>query len=281
MSAAPHLRLAATHYENFPVGSWLLPRAERRHLHRIYAFARTADDLADELRSAPALADFRADFERHLTDPSTRSTPLLRDLCDSIVERELPSALFFDLLDAFALDLRQSRHDRQSLLAYCTKSADPVGRLVLRVFGHRDDEMDRLSDLVCTGLQLVNHLQDVREDWLERDRVYFPVEDFARHGVALEALAGTSTPAGLRDLLRGWADETRAMLRDGHALTGMVRGRLAAELRAILGGAGAVLRSLAAIDYDVLKTHVRLTRREKIAVVARALFRRRAPVELR
>ena len=276
---ADPLALAATHYENFPVGSWLVPRAQRRHMHRIYAFARTADDLADEARDPVALAGYREAFTAHLDDPGRAASPLLRDLAASIRALDLPAQLFYDLLDAFALDLEVLRHDRASLFAYCRKSADPVGRLVLRVFGYRDEILDGLSDKICTALQLANHLQDIREDWLERQRIYFPTEDLARHGVAPDDLGGDRAGPGLRALVREWTDETAAMFAAGWPLTRRVRGRLAVELRAILAGAARVLRHLRRIDYDVLATHVRLTRGDKLGVLARALLTTRMPPE--
>jgi phytoene/squalene synthetase len=132
-----YLALAGRHYENFPVGSWLLPARARRHLHRIYAFARTADDLADEQRDAAALAAFRADFLRHLAGEAA-DVPLFVDLVATIRACDLEPACFTDLLDAFAQDCVQTRYDAGQLLAYCRRSADPVGRLVLRVHGYRD-----------------------------------------------------------------------------------------------------------------------------------------------
>ena len=274
------MALATRHYENFPVGSLLLPRAERRHLRRIYAFARTADDLADELQDVAALAGFRAAFTRQLRGEETDSeVPLLADLVASIRELDLPASLFFDLLDAFAIDLEVCQHDRESLLAYCRKSADPVGRLVLRVFGHRDPHADALSDRICTGLQLVNHLQDIREDWLERRRVYFPVEDLEQFGVRTEDLGATTATDGVRALVHHWADATAGMFREGWELTRIVRGRLRLELRAILAGAAAVLRHIRRIDHDVLGRHVRLTRTEKARIVGRGLLVRGMPPE--
>jgi len=255
-----YLALAQTHYENFPVGSFLLPRRHRVHMHRIYAFARTADDLADELQDAAALAAFRADFAAHLEGEPQPPMPLLRDLAATIRERSLPRQLFFDLLDAFAIDLEKSRHDRVSLMAYCRKSADPVGRLVLRVFGHDDEHMDALSDRVCTALQLVNHLQDIREDLLERDRIYFPVEDMQRFGVSRDDLTAPVASPPVRHLVGYWTDESVALLRQGWPITGLVGGRLGVELRAIIHGVALVVKRLRGADHDVLASHIRLSR---------------------
>ncbi|MFY9342135.1 MAG: squalene/phytoene synthase family protein, partial [Planctomycetota bacterium] len=196
--------LARRHYENFPVGSWLLPARARRHLHRIYAFARIADDLADERRDGPALAVYRADFLRHVEGAAT-DVPLFTELAATIRECRLEVALFTDLLDAFAEDCVRTRYDRPGLLDYCRRSANPIGRLVLRVHGHRDPESDRLSDRICTALQLLNHLQDLGSDLRERDRIYFPGEDLARFQVADADLRAATAGPGVRALVRDQA----------------------------------------------------------------------------
>lgn len=275
-----HLALARTHYENFPVGSLLLPRRQRTHLHRIYAFARTADDLADEHRDAAALRAFREAFAAHLNGTAREPVPLLRDLAATISELRLPPQLFFDLLDAFASDLEIHQHDRASLTAYCRRSADPVGRLVLRVFGHSDPAMDAMSDRICTALQIVNHLQDVGEDARERDRVYLPIEDLTELGIARADLERRAATPALRELIRRWTDTAAGWLREGWPLTARVRGRLAVELRAIVHGVALVVGNLRRIDHDVLATHVRLTRGEKVRAIGRALASRALPKEL-
>lgn len=273
------LRLAARHYENFPVGSWLVPRSQRRHLHRIYAFARIADDIADEDRDSHALGALRRSLRDHLVDASVAGAPLLVELRTTIRELSLPEELFFDLLDAFAEDLERHRHDEASLLDYCRRSADPIGRLVLRVFGHDDPQMDQLSDRICTALQLVNHLQDIKEDLRDRGRIYFPEEDLARHGVTEADLRSASASPAVRALVSEWADRTREMFREGWPLVGRVRGRLRIELRAILRGAAAVLRHMREADHDVLSTHLRLTRRDKARVMVGALVCSSMPKE--
>jgi squalene synthase HpnC len=271
-----YLALAAEHYENFPVGSWLVPSRLRRHVHRIYAFARTADDLADERQDADLLAACRASFADHLAG-TRRSVPLFADLAASIRELGLPQALFFDLLDAFAEDLVVRRRDEPGLFAYCRKSADPVGRLVLRVFGHDDPALDGLSDRICTGLQLLNHLQDIRADLLERDRIYFPQEDLDRFGVTEADLAADAASPGVRALVRHWTDRTARLFAEGWPLTRAVRGRLALELRAIVGGAARVVGAIRRHDHDVLAAPIRLGRLAKAGVLARALCTARPP----
>jgi phytoene synthase len=274
------LALARQHYENFPVGSLLVPRRLRRHVHRIYAFARIADDIADERRDAALLARYRADFLAHRRG-ETAGLPLFVDLSATIEELGLPEQLFLDLLEAFAQDLRVRRYGSEAeLFAYCRLSADPVGRLVLRVFGHDDPALDALSDRICTGLQLLNHLQDLGEDLRDRDRIYFPEPDLVRFGVAPDDLLAARAGDGLRALVRHWLDRTVAMFADGWPLTEAVRGRLRLELRAIVGSACAVARRIRACDHDVLGGAVELPKIGKVGALLRAFSGRRPP-ELR
>lgn len=265
------LTLAQRHYENFPVGSWLLPKPARRHLHRIYAFARTADDLADELQDRAALRSFREEFLRH-RDGGVRDVPLFTELFASIRERDLELSLFTDLLDAFDQDCHQRRYTRPELLDYCKRSADPVGRLVLRVCGYRDPRMDEWSDHICTGLQLVNHLQDLREDLLERDRVYFPVEELEACGATVDDLRAPRASAPVRRFVLEQAARVGEGLAAGWPLIGAVRGRLRLELRAIVRGAAAVLARIRAVDGDVLGGDVHLSKLARLRTVFAGLL---------
>ena len=271
-----YLSLAQRHYENFPVGSWLLPKAARRHLHRIYAFARTADDLADELQDRAALSAFRGEFLRH-QDPDVRDVPLFTELFASIRERELEVSLFTDLLDAFDQDCHQTRYSRPELLDYCKRSADPVGRLVLRVCGYRDPRLDAWSDHVCTGLQLVNHLQDLREDLIERDRVYFPVEELAACGATVDDLRADRASPEVRRFVLEQAARVGEGLAAGWPLVSAVRGRLRLELRAIIRGAAAVLARIRAVDGDVLGGDVHLSKAVRVRTVFAGLLLPFAP----
>jgi phytoene/squalene synthetase len=245
--------LAKRHYENFPVGSWLLPKVARRHLHRIYAFARTADDLADELQDAAALQAFRGDFLRHLKADTG------------------------GLLDAFDQDCHQRRYDRQQLLAYCRRSADPIGRLVLRVSGYRDSQLDAWSDRVCTGLQLLNHLQDIREDLIERDRIYFPIEELKACGASEDDLRAETATEEVRQFVLSQADRIAADFSAGWPIVNGVRGRLRLELRAILQGAAAVLQQIRAVGGDVLGGNVHLSKLRRVRTVLAGLWSSREP----
>lgn len=278
---ADYLSMAKRHYENFPVGSWLLPKVARRHLHRIYAFARTADDLADELQDAAALAAFRGDFLRHLDPDATgaypQDVPLFAELRQSIDACDLEVSLFTDLLDAFDQDCHKRRYSRTELLDYCRRSADPVGRLVLRVSGYRDADLDAQSDRVCTGLQLLNHLQDMREDLLERDRIYFPLEELEACGATEADLRATTANSAVRRFVLDQADRIAADFRAGWPIVNGVRGRLRLELRAIMRGAAAVLRRIRAVDGDVLGGNVHLGKMRRVATVFAGLLSGREP----
>jgi squalene synthase HpnC len=271
-----YLALAQRHYENFPVGSWLLPPATRLHLRRIYAFARTADDLADEVRDAAALAAFRGDFLRHARG-TANDIPLFVDLAATMQQCRLEESLFTDLLDAFAQDLDQRRYEEPELFDYCSRSADPIGRLVLRVAGYRDPELDALSDRICTALQLLNHLQDIGSDLRDRDRIYFPQADLQRFGVGEAQLRAPHADAPVRALVRHWADRIGREFAAGWPLVDAVAGRLRWELRAILRGAAAVLHRIRGVDYDVLGRATKLGRLARLGTLLGGLCLRRAP----
>lgn len=271
LPAAPdYLSLARRHYENFPVGSWLLPRRARRHLHRIYAFARTADDLADERQDRAALAAFRREFLRHV-DEGARDVPLFVELAASMRECALDRSLFTDLLDAFDQDCHQRRYTRAELIDYCRRSANPIGRLVLRVSGYRSERLDAWSDRICTGLQLLNHLQDLREDLLERDRVYFPLEELRGCGADVDDLRAERANAAVRRFVLEQAERVAAEFAAGWPLVGEVRGRLRFELRAILRGAAAVLGRIRAVSGDVLGGQVHLSKWQRARTVVAGL----------
>jgi squalene synthase HpnC len=276
-----YLSLAKRHYENFPVGSWLLPKVARVHLHRIYAFARTADDLADELQDAAALAAFRADFLRHLTNDASgapvHDVPLFAELRTTIEQCQLEQSLFTDLLDAFDQDCHQQRYDRPQLLDYCRRSADPIGRLVLRVSGYRDAHLDAYSDRVCTGLQLLNHLQDMREDLLERNRIYFPIEELHACGANEEDLRAEHASPEVRRFVLEQADRIADDFAAGWQVVNGVSGRLRLELRAILHGAAAVLQQIHQVGGDVLGGNVHLSKLRRVRTVFGGLLSAREP----
>jgi len=272
---------ARSHYENFPIGSWLLPRHLRHDLAAVYAFARLGDDVADE-GDAPAdvrlarLAAIEAQLSACAADPAAMRDPVFLALGHTIARHALPLAPFRDLLAAFRRDAAGDTRRFATfgdVLGYCRCSANPVGRLVLALFGHRDAERATRSDDVCTALQLTNFWQDVRSDLDERDRVYIPAEDLDRFAGARDGLTGRRMTSGLRDCLAFEVERTRARFASGLALADLVDGRLRREVRLFVHGGLAILDRIEAHDYDVLAHRPTLGRGDFARLVWKELWR--------
>jgi squalene synthase HpnC len=252
--------LARAHYENFTVASWLMPRAMRPHMHAIYAYARIADDYADEERSAAKLDAWEAELELALS--GTPHHPVMVALADTVRRFNIPREPFLDLLTAFRSDLDfQGYATLADLLAYSRYSANPVGRLVLYLFGYRDAERQQLADLVCSGLQLANFWQDVAVD-LAKDRIYLPRADLARFGVtAADLHAGRATPAFVA-LMRHEVAVARDLIRRGAELHRLVDARLGRDVLMFAGGGLAILRAIERVGCDVFTRRPQLTKRD-------------------
>jgi phytoene synthase len=260
-------RRAREHYENFPVASRLLPAAMRPHVAAIYAFARTADDYADEpgiataerlrlldawaARLAAAAAGPESSTGVHDSLPDTGADPVFVALGHTIRACHLPIGLFEDLLSAFRQDVTTTRYDTWAgVLDYCRRSANPVGRLVLRVAGYDNPRLDEQSDAVCTALQLANFWQDLGRDWAI-GRLYVPGEDRIPAGAREEDLAlGTLTPEW-RSVMRVMVRRTRALFAAGRGVCDGVSGRLRWELRLTWLGGSRILDQLERDDFDV------------------------------
>jgi squalene synthase HpnC len=255
--------------ENFPVAPFFLPRAWRDDLTALYGFARLVDDIGDG-DLAPGGADARllgvpprdADDRLLLLDAfeadlrkvfdATPGHPLLRALQRTVRRHRLGPGPFLDLIAANRQDQLVTRYETyDDLLAYCALSANPVGRLVLSVTGTTTPERIRLSDAICTALQLVEHLQDVAED-LRRDRVYLPAEDLKRFHVQEADLAAPTAGASVRALIAYEAERARTLLDEGAPLVGSVHGRLRLLLAGFVAGGRAALHAIAAVEHDVL-----------------------------
>jgi len=266
-------RIATSHYENFTVGSWLLPRRLRRHIAAVYAFARTADDLADEGSAAPAerLRQLAAwEEELDLCWQGRPRGPIFVALADTAEQFALPVQPFRDLLTAFRRDVEFAPFATfDDLLGYCRCSADPVGRLILYLFGYRDEERQRLSDRVCTGLQLTNFWQDVAVD-AGKGRLYLPLEDLTRFGCSAEDVSGGALTPALRELMAFEVGRARQLLESGAHLRDLVERRLGREVYLFASGGLAILRKIEAVGYDVFSRRPKLGRWEKAALVLRA-----------
>lgn len=251
--------MSVDHYENFPVASVLCPPALRPAVIAIYGFARTADDLADEGDATPAqraadLAAYREDLRRvaHGQDPSPRWGAVFRPLMPVFRRHHLPLPLLEALLDAFEQDLHQSRYaDRGELLRYCERSANPVGRLLLHLYGVHDDDSLTRSDEICSALQLINFWQDCSRDH-PRGRIYLPRSDWARFRVSEEMLlAGRDTPE-TRALIADEVAWARAMMLDGAPLALRLPGRTGWELRLVVQGGLRILDKIEAGGFATL-----------------------------
>ena len=249
--------MAVGHYENFPVASLLLPAGLRAPVATIYRFARSADDFADEGDRDDATRIALLDGYRDRLDAigrgETPDDPLFRDLARIVREHGLDLQLFRDLLSAFTQDVTTRRYASfAELLDYSRRSANPVGRLLLRLFRADGTENLRRSDLICSGLQLVNFWQDIALDWA-KGRVYLPQEDLARYGVAEAQIARGDASGRWAELMAFEVDRTRDMMREGAPLARAVGGRIGVELALVVEGGCRILDKIAAVRGDVFR----------------------------
>jgi squalene synthase HpnC len=270
--------LTKAHYENFPVGSILAPKDVQPAIHSLYAFMRTADDFSDENRQPgdePARAAYLASWNQLLTECEQGHPrhPIFIALAVTIKRYQLPVQWLRDLLHAFTLDVTVNRYATyEQLLEYCRYSANPVGRLILTLFGYRSEELYRLSDSICTGLQLANHWQDVAVD-LEKDRVYLPQTDLDRFGVSITALKNRQASPAFRQLLRFQVDRAQALFDEGKFLPERVTGRLRYELRLTAAGGVEILKKIKAVDYDVFRHRPIVTKLDWAKLAVRSALR--------
>ena len=244
--------LARAHYENFTVGSLLLPKEKRRPMYAIYGFCRFTDDLGDE---APgdriALLD-QWEEDLKLCYSGTPRHPIMLALQDTINAFQIPQELFLKLIEANRMDQEQHRHPTyDDLLRYCDHSANPVGRMVLYVFGYRDEERQQLSDYTCTALQLANFWQDVARDY-RMGRIYIPLEDMERFAYDEEELGQGIENGNFRRLMEFEVDRAEELFRLGLPLIKTVKGTLKLDLALFSLGGLEVLRKIRKQGYDVL-----------------------------
>jgi len=269
-------RLALSHYENFPVASKLMPARLRPHVAAIYAFARTADDFADEPGREPderlRLLD---EWQQKLHRPP--EDDIFLALHDTIERFQLPVSLLEDLLSAFRQDVVTTRYASWAdVLDYCRRSANPVGRLVLRLSGYGDDQLDQQSDAVCTALQLTNFWQDLAVDW-PRGRLYVPEEAWRATGADPGALdRGRMTPAWTATM-RACGDRTQRLFDEGRPVCDGVGGRLRYELRATWLGGTRILDRLVEVDFDVFTARPKLGTVDALVIASRTLLWRAIP----
>lgn len=267
--------MPADHYENFPVASILLPRRLVPAVEAIYAFARSADDLADEGDATPAqrlaaLAEYETALGR-IARGEPAPDAMFERLAAVITQYALPLAPLHDLLSAFKQDVVTTRYaDVDALLDYCQRSANPVGQLMLTLYQADDNANMRDSDAICSALQLINFLQDVAID-LKKGRIYLPQDDLARFGVTPEALASGLLDARWHALMAFQIARARALILSGSPLAKRLPGRIGWELRLVVQGGLRILDRIAACDDDVFARRPQLKMRDWIVMLWRAV----------
>jgi phytoene synthase len=239
------------HYENFPVASLLLPAPLREPVSVIYRFARSADDFADEGSDPPALRLQKLDdYRRQLDAPAD---PLLHEVRRIVRDHDLPLQLFRDLLDAFSQDVVKLRYANfAEVLHYCRRSANPVGRLLLRLFKRSSETELRQSDSICTALQLINFWQDIAIDFA-KDRIYLPQDEMARYGVGERDLAEQRCNDAWRRLMAFQIERARELMLSGAPLGRSLPGRLGLEIRATVQGGLRILEKIERAGYDIFR----------------------------
>lgn len=263
------------HYENFPVASVLLPRRLVPAVEAIYAFARSADDIADEGDALPhqRLAALAA-YEQALAAigrGETQAEPMFDRLARVIVQFKLPLQPFYDLLSAFKQDVDTKSYENfELLLDYCRRSANPVGLLMLNLYGEATPAHVAMSDAICSSLQLINFLQDVAID-REKQRIYMPLDDLARFGVTAAQLDRSDADARFQALMAFEVQRARALMHSGAPLAKRLPGRIGWELRLVVQGGLRILESIEKVQYDVFRRRPELTLHDWVAIVWRAL----------
>ena len=265
-------RLARTHYENFSVATWFLPRALRQHFFNIYAYCRISDDLGDETGDSQASLRLLDQWETELNAcfAGQPRHPVLVALAETVRACDIPRQPFADLLKAFRQDQTVNRYPRfEDLLGYCRYSANPVGRLVMYVCGYRDAERQALSDFTCTALQLANFWQDVSAD-CGKGRIYVPLEDLNRFGVAQPDIASAQNTPAFCEMMRFEVNRTRDWFQQGLPLIREVNRELAIDIELFSRGGQEILNAIERQNFKVLGQRPTISKTRKLALLARA-----------
>jgi squalene synthase HpnC len=265
-------RLARSHYENFSVATWFLPKRLRQHFYNVYSYCRISDDLGDETGDAQASLQLLDEWESELNacyEGSPRH-PVFVALAGTVRQFNIPKQTFADLLTAFRQDQRVTRYQTfADLLGYCRYSANPVGHLVLYLGGYCDAERQQLSDFTCTALQLANFWQDVSPDY-EKGRIYLPLEDLQNHGVTQSDLANRNNSPQFIEMMRFEVQRAREWFDRGLPLVDRVSRELAIDIELFSRGGQEILNAIERQNYAVLGNRPAISKTRKLALVARA-----------
>lgn len=273
--------LTKKHYENFPVGSFLVPREKRKYVWAIYAFARTADDFSDEGRDPKESAadlknrlDQLDDWEVKLIKCSRGEAdhPIFVAIAETMRKLEIPIQLLKDLLTAYRMDVQQKRYKTfEEVFFYCKHSANPVGRLVLHTFGYKDESLHQLSDKICTALQLANFWQDIGID-LAKDRIYLPQDEMRKFGVTEGDLHAKICNRAFKTLLKFCIDKTASLFDAGLPLCSQVGKDLRIEMRLTWLGGTTILKKIVQNDCDIFRQRPTIGWSDKMALLMRSIL---------
>ncbi len=268
-------KIAKSHYENFPVG-WFIPKVSRKFVYAVYAFARMADDFSDEPRfesdRTARLDDFGKRLDLAMTGQVAAGDFLFTALMETLEKTDIPAKLLKDLLTAFRMDTAKKRYKNyQELQSYCVYSANPIGRIVLALFGYKDPKLLSLSDQICTGIQLVNHWQDIAVD-LAKDRVYLPEEDMNRFGYSYDDLYSRKINGNFQALLRFEISRTRSLFFEGKPLLNALHRKLRWQVGLMWLGPMKVLEKIEENGYDIFHKRPSLTKANLIRLFLPILF---------
>jgi len=269
-------RLARSHYENFSVATWFLPKRLRQHFFNVYAYCRISDDLGDEAGDPAASLQLLDEWESELNAcySGVPRHPVFVALSGTVREFDIPKHEFVDLLTAFRQDQTVTRYKTfDDLVGYCKNSANPVGHLVLYLCGYRDAERQQLSDYTCSALQLANFWQDVTRDY-DIGRVYLPLEDLDRYGVSQADIAARRNTAQFRDMMQFEVQRAREWFDRGLPLVKMVGAELSVDIELFSRGGQEILHAIERQNYAVLGSRPAISKSRKLALVARAAWRK-------
>jgi squalene synthase HpnC len=265
-------RLAKSHYENFSVATWFLPKGLRQHFYNVYAYCRISDDLGDEVGDAQQSLELLDQWETELNACYAGSPrhPVFVALAETVKQCGIPKHEFSDLLIAFRQDQSVTRFETfDDVLAYCHYSANPVGHLVLYLCGYSDAERQQLSDYTCTALQLANFWQDVCRDY-GKGRIYLPLEDLRRFGVTGEDIAKRRATPQFLAMMKFEVERARDWFSRGLPLVKMVSRELAIDLELFSRGGQEILNAIERQGFDVLKVRPEISKSRKLMLVLRA-----------
>ena len=269
-------RLAKSHYENFSVATWFLPKRLRQHFYNLYAYCRISDDLGDEVGDPQQSLELLDQWEAELNACYAASPkhPVFVALAETVRQFNIPQHEFSDLLIAFRQDQTVTRFETfDDILAYCRYSANPVGHLVLYLCGYSDAERQQLSDYTCTALQLANFWQDVFVDY-GKGRIYLPLEDLRRFGVTGEDIAGRRATPQFVAMMKFEIERAREWFARGLPLVKMVNRELAIDLELFSRGGQEILNAIERQGFDVLKARPEISKSRKLLLVLRAAMGR-------